>query len=394
MKYEGIVFADLHIGAMNLEKLHEEYNEILIKRIQEKEKLDFLIIAGDFFDHKFYLNDKESVFAYYMLMELIDACKNKNTEIRIVYGTESHECNQYDILQTMDVYDKIKVIKYAEEEELLPGMWVLYLPEEHLNDKKKYYKDFFENENKYDYIFGHGVIREVMKEISVHMDDTETASKRKKVPVFNTAELGRICRGQTFFGHYHINKNNDDKFFSIGSFSRWKFGEEDAKGYYELTCNIDKGKYKAQFIENTLAQTYTTIAYGYDNDIFKDDQTMIETLNHMDQLLDKKVFDNVRFIFNIPTTVENPESTMNYLKERYKFKDNIKLDIQHGYIEEKRERQKTEIEVENQKYAFLYDKSLDIEDKITQFISIEYNKDIPLDNVKKYMNLPLTEILS
>ena len=36
MKYNGIVFADLHVGAMNLEQLHEEYVEMLINRIKEK----------------------------------------------------------------------------------------------------------------------------------------------------------------------------------------------------------------------------------------------------------------------------------------------------------------------------------------------------------------------
>ena len=191
MKYNGIVFADLHVGAMNLEQLHEEYVEMLINRIKEKNKLDFLIIAGDFFDHKFYLNDKESIMAYYMLNELIEACKEKKCKIRIVYGTESHECNQYDILSNIDAYDDVKVIKSVEEEELLPNMNVLYLPEEHIVNKKEYYKDYFQNINKYDYIFGHGVIREVMHEISIHIKENDEKSKRKAVPVFNTAELNK-----------------------------------------------------------------------------------------------------------------------------------------------------------------------------------------------------------
>ena len=75
MKYNGIVIADLHVGVMDLNKFHEEFNGILISEIQKMKKLDFLIIAGDYFDHKFYLNDRESTMAYYMLNELIDACK-------------------------------------------------------------------------------------------------------------------------------------------------------------------------------------------------------------------------------------------------------------------------------------------------------------------------------
>ena len=180
MKYNGIVVADLHVGAMDLNRFHDEFTGILISEIQKMKKLDFLIIAGDYFDHKFYLNDRESTMAYYMLNELIDACKEKNTEIRIVYGTESHECNQYDILSLLKIYDKIRVIKQVTEEELLPGLNVLYLPEEHILDKSEYYKEYFENDKKYDYIFGHGVIREVMKDIAVHID-TSSNTKRKKV---------------------------------------------------------------------------------------------------------------------------------------------------------------------------------------------------------------------
>ena len=54
--------------------------------------------------------------AYAMLKELIEICKEKDAVVRIVYGTESHECNQYDILSLLRIYDKIEVVKYAKEE--------------------------------------------------------------------------------------------------------------------------------------------------------------------------------------------------------------------------------------------------------------------------------------
>ena len=52
----------------------------------------------------------------------------------------------------------IKVIKYASDEELLPNLHILYLPEEHILDKNEYYKEYFKEDKKYDYVFGHGVI--------------------------------------------------------------------------------------------------------------------------------------------------------------------------------------------------------------------------------------------
>lgn len=392
-KYKGLVISDIHVGAMNLDKLHKEYLELFIKKIINMKKLDFLVIAGDFFDHKFYLNDKEATMAYIMLKELVLACKEKNAIIRIVYGTESHECNQYDILSLMKIYDKIEVIKYAKEEELLDGLKILYLPEEYLLDRDKYYDKYFSKVKEYDYVFGHGVIREVMRDAVVHMENKNTESKRKKVPIFNSAELNRVCKGQIFFGHYHMNQEIDNKIFSISSFSRWKFGEEGRKGFYEITCNTDKKEYKAEFIENTMADSYKTISFGYDNKIFKNDSDLQQSLNEMDAYINRDISDHVRFVFNIPNTIENPESTMNYLKERYKFKDNIKLEIVHGYIEEKRKQQKEQVKTDNEKYAFIFDRNLEMEDKISRFISIEYNKDIPIENISDYIYKSLNEII-
>lgn len=393
-KYKGLVISDIHVGAMNLDKLHNEYLEMFIKKIHNMKKLDFLILAGDFFDHKFYLNDKEATIAYVMLKELVLACKEKNAIIRIVYGTESHECNQYDILSLLKIYDKIEVIKYAKEEEILDGLNILYLPEEHLLDRDAYYSKYFSNNKKYDYVFGHGVIREVMKDAVVHMENKNTIeSKRKKVPIFSSSELKRICKGQIFFGHYHMNQEIDDKIFSISSFSRWKFGEEGRKGFYELQCNTEKSEYSATFIENTMADSYKTISFGYDDKIFKDESTLQNSLNEMDALVTRDVFDHVRFIFNIPSTVENPESTMNYLKERYKYKDKVKLEIVHGYIEEKRKQQKEQVDMDNEKYAFIFDNNLEIEEKIHRFISIEYNREIPTGTISDFIYKPLNEIL-
>ena len=391
MKYKGIVIADVHVGAFDVKRQRKEYLEMFIDHIKNMDQLDFVVICGDFFDHKFFLNDKESYHAYAMLEELIMVCKEKRALIRIVYGTESHECNQYDILEVMSLYDNIQVIKCVEEEELLPGLNVLYLPEEHIEDKESYYHDYFEEPKKYDYVFGHGIIREVMKEAVLHMSTSK--SKRKKVPVFSSGELSRICRGQVYFGHYHINENIEDKVFYIGSFSRWQFGEEKPKGYYELSCDLNKHKYKNKFIENTMAETYQTIRYGYESEVFNNEEKRNQILNRMDDLIGKKAFNHLRFIFNIPSTAKNPEATLNYLRERYKFDDHIKMETVNGYVEEQKEEKNKQLNEENKKYDFIFDKNLPVEDKISQYIEIEYHKNIAPEKVSQYMVKSLNEIL-
>ena len=269
-------------------------------------------------------------------------------------------------------------------------MKVLYLPEEHILDKKEYYKEFFEEDQKYDYIFGHGIIREAMKEAAVQNDTS--SDKRKKVPVFSTAEFRRICKGQTYFGHYHVNTDMDDVFY-VGSFTRWQFGEDQDKGFYETCFNTKKETYTNKFIKNELAKMYKTISFGYKDKIFDDVDTLHQELDRVDHLIKTDAFDHVRFEVNIPETQENPEFVIDYLKERYKFNKNIKVNIVNGYIEAKKKQQKEKIKEDNDKYDFIFEKDISLKDKTSHFISIEYNRDISPDHIENYLTKPLNDIL-
>lgn len=390
MKYKGYVISDIHIGSKNIENLYEEYKKIFIENLK-KDNVDFVIICGDYFDHKLFLNEKDSAYAYAMMVDIIEAT-NKDTKIRLVYGTESHECNQYEIISKLStIYNRdIKVIKYVTDEFLYQDLHILYLPEEHLHNKDEYYSKYFENDKTYDYIFGHGVIREAMKEAATQIETQ--SKKRKTVPVFSTAELRRICKGETYFGHYHVNCDMDDVFY-IGSFSRWQFGEEEAKGFYKIICDTTKNKYKHEFIENSMAPVYKTISFGYENKVFESHDDMEKSLNRIDDIFKDNILDHVRFVFNIPSDYEDPEFLMLYLKERYKFNNNVKLEITNGYIDMKRKQQKEEVKKENDKYSFIFDRSMSLEDKTSYFIKIEYNRDISSDIISDYLYKPLEDIL-
>ena len=392
MKYKGYVISDIHVGAFDLESLYKEYTELFINKIKKDDKLNFVIVCGDFFDHKFYLNDNSAKMSYRMLKDLITVCKEKEIPLRFVYGTESHECNQYDIMSVMKIYDNVKVIKFASEEELLPDLNILYLPEEHLNNIDDYYKELLSNRNKYDYVFGHGVIREVMSDLSVHIDN-KSDDKRKRTKVFTTAELDRVCKGEVYFGHYHINIETDDKFFSIGSFSRWRYGEEERKGFYEINVDTKKEKYTHNHIENTIAKDYKTIRIGYNNEVFKDENKLKESIDGFNNMIKREAYDNIRVVFNIPSNIEQLESTINYIRETLKTNKNIKVEIVNGYIDEKRKLQKEKVNETNQLYSFIFDKNLPLEDKASRFISITYNKEIDSSDIKDYLYKPLNEIL-
>lgn len=385
MKYHGVVISDIHFGAFSPDILYNELNEIFLKYLDSMKKIDFIVIDGDYFDHKIYLNEKISKYSMEFMDRIVNLAKDHHCPIRIVYGTESHEANQYNIFSIYnDDNVDFKVIYTVEEEELLPNLKVLYIPEEHVYSKKEHYGSFLDNKEKYDYVFGHGVIQEVMTEASRSTKEKSDFT-RMKVPVFTTSELISMCKGQIYFGHYHINTNIMDKVFYVGSYSRWEHGQEEPKGFYYLTCNPEKEIYEQKFIENSLARKFITYTYGYDSKVMEDENTLLEELNKRDKLTELVDGDHVRYIFNIPENHPNPEFIINALNERYKFNDAIKVNITNGYVEKKKSVNKKKLHDALNEFPMIFDKSVQIENKVVYFIKKKNNREIPLQNVKKYL---------
>lgn len=399
MKYRGLVIADIHIGAVKpIERAYDEIKKCFFKYIETNgEDLDFIIVCGDFFNNKRYLNDDVSKMAYKILYELLSLCKKFSLKIRFLYGTESHECNQYDILETFkDEFENFEVIRHVKEEKLFEDLHILYIPEEHILDQEEYYKDYFDDNHTgyYDYIFGHGIIKEVMREASANIETKK--STRKHVPVFKTAQLDRVTIGDVYFGHYHVHTNIEDKIFYVGSYSRWMFGEEETKGFYDISCNPEKDKYERHFVENNMCETYKTLHYGYSNKIFTDINLMEKEFNRIDKILSDGIIEHIRLSLNIPETADNPEFIINYLKERYRFVPNVKLDIVNGYVEKKKQTSRTEIDKLLTQYDMILDKKVAIEDKISYFINMTYEKNKEMDSkkIKHYLDANLSDLLN
>lgn len=386
MKYEGIIISDIHFGAFDSSILMEELYGVYIKYLEHLKVIDFIVITGDYFDHKIYLNERVSKHAVEFMDRLVGIAKTNHCPIRIVYGTESHEVNQYNIFSIYedDPTVDFKVITSVMDEDLLPDMRVLYLPEEYIFSKKEYYKDYLDNEEAYDYIFGHGVIQEVMTEASRSTKE-KNGEKRQHVPIFTTSELIHMCKGQVYFGHYHINTNIMDKIFYVGSYSRWMFGEEEAKGFYHTTFDTKKDTYKQKFIENELARRYTTYTYGYQSKAISDEESLLEELSRRDKVIEETQKDHVRFVFNIPEDHPNPEFIMKVLNERYRFNNSVKVNVTNGYVDKKKAVNKKSLAQALTDYPLIFDKSVKIENKIEYFIKKKYGREIDLDKIKRYL---------
>lgn len=384
MEINGIIISDIHYGIKTTEYLNNELNNVFFTYLHKLKKIDFICITGDFFDRKLYANEIAIKYAILFMDNLVKIAIKHKCPIRIVYGTESHEVNQYEIFSTYENSEEVdfKVIKNVSEEELLKDLNVLYIPETYVVDKDEYYEDYFKEDNKYDLVFGHGIIQEAMTEAVRHLEKSKS-DKRKKAPVFKSSELSRICKGKVFFGHYHKPTNIEDKVFYVGSFSRWKFDEEEDKGFYHIIKK--KNKYELNFIVNSLAKKYNTYSYGYNSKIMSDENELIDELNRIDSLIKLKNIDYVRYIFNIPDDYPNPEFIINLLNEKYKYDDNIKVKLVNGYVEKKKMLNKEKLNNTMREYDMIFDKSLELESKISYFIKKKWNIEIDKEKIKNHL---------
>ena len=96
----GAVIADIHWGAMDAKTLYEELDNGFLKYLKSSKILDFVVIAGDLFDTKLHLSSDHVKYSFIFLKKLIDICIKKNTKLRIIKGTSSHDHGQLSVLQS------------------------------------------------------------------------------------------------------------------------------------------------------------------------------------------------------------------------------------------------------------------------------------------------------
>lgn len=392
MKYRGLFIADIHIGAMSYEDTYDGimYIRDLLKDLTKEDRLDFIIIGGDFFHKQLYANDLYIKYAQKLMLYFLVSAK----KIRVVYGTSSHDSEQYGLFDTMtqdfpEIFDDItydfKVIKEVSDEWLFDDMHVLYVPEEYVYNKEEHYKEYMKVD-EYDYIFGHGMIQDAFPYIKESKKDHE----RRKAPIFTSDELVEYCKGDVLFGHYHIHKEYLNGAVSyVGSTFRWIYGEEEDKGCFLLEFNPDDNDnhYYKEFLVNNQALTYISFIYGYKDKVYDSSDNMESTASDIIKKMKKKKIDHLRVVFNIPVGYENPEGFMEFFKERFKDYKNIKLVFSNGYVENERELRNVEFSELSEDSKILLDKNIPKEEKISYFLKIRKGIDMPIEKIRKYLEI-------
>ncbi len=240
--------ADLHFGAMDPKYQYD----ILVEQILDKVRtihFDAFFINGDIFDHKFMSNSDVIMFASLFIEQLVILCRSKGATLVILHGTASHDANQLKLFYHYINDNDIRIVEHTQFE-YIKNSRVLCIPEEY-NMGREYYEKFLYHSGLYDMAVLHGAIKGSI----FGCDKTDLDSP--KAPVFDI-NCFRNCAGPIICGHVHVAGCYQEHIYYSGSPLRWKFGEEQDKGFIICLHNLDTQEYYIDF-EKVISKRYDTI---------------------------------------------------------------------------------------------------------------------------------------
>lgn len=388
--YDGFVLADLHNAAFDASIWYEELDKGVLTDMENADNIDFVIIAGDYFHKKISANSDDATKAFQFLTRLMQICHRFDAKLRIIKGTESHDNQQLDMLESIQKIAPcdFAIRQVASDEYLFEDFRVLYLPEEYIApaDFDAYYAPYFSTDKAYDLVVGHGLVDKAVFVASIQ----ESERTMKHAPIFEVSELMRICKGLIYFGHIH-KPMQIGTFRYVGSYSRWAFGEEEEKGYYTGQYNPTDAIYVDQFRTNPYARKYESVKVEYPSVLSTDNE--MTQLKFLQELVDNQLIDYVRLEVSIPAEHPKPLLVSSLIKELFARRREVKVRIIANEQERKRKEVEERVATLLDQYDFIFDKTTPVNEKLSQFINIRHSVTIPAPRIEQYLTQDIQKII-
>ena len=339
--------SDIHFGALDSKYQYDTLNSQFLEVINTVH-FDILSIDGDLFDHKFLSNSDAIMYATMFINRCVAICKQKNATLVLIHGTNEHDANQlklfYHYLNDNEL--DIRIVEHAKFE-YIKGAKILCIPEEY-GKGKEYYENLLYS-GIYDGVFMHGTYKNAI----YGKNEEDLDSSRE--PVFSMNNFS-LCRSAIISGHVHTAGCYDKYFYYNGSPLRWRFGEEEDKGFSIVLRDLDTGAHYFEFFP-IISERYDTI--NLDHMLMEDPKHVIEHVKN----LQANGIHNIRIEF----TIDNEEN-LNIIKSYYKNNGTVKIkaDVQKT----KQDIQAEQILTERYKeYDYIMDKNLSEYEILTRYIN-------------------------
>lgn len=355
--------SDLHFAAFNPRKQYEILNEQCFQVISQLPSIDIIAIDGDFFDHKIMSNSDGSMYACMAMEQIVQIARMKNATIVLINGTYSHDADQlklfYHYLEDPTI--DIRIVSTIQFEEI-KGARVLCIPELYGLDEAIYRHYLFAS-GYYDTAFMHGTIKGAI------YGDTVGQGRLFTIDDFSK------CKGPIIAGHVHTGGCFNSYFYYCGSPYRWKFGEEEDKGFLIVTQNLDTGAHYTHF-QKIESYRYDTIYL--DELVSNDPKLIIDYINH---LKEERGIDYIKIRFRVPIEGASKTIISNYYRNsKHTFVEFLDAQEQERLAAEKKHQE------QNQEFAFLYDTELSPLEKLVRYINASENEQvITVDELKNML---------
>jgi len=343
-----IHLADLHFGAFDPKKQYDILMDQVYTKIDMLPKVDIISIDGDIFDHKVMSNSDAALYATKFIDHLVYLSKVKNATLVILAGTYSHDFDQLKLFyHYMDhnVEDglDIRVITNIQFE-YIKGAKILMVPELNGVDESVYQKFFFHS-GWYDEAFVHGTF-----EGSVYGNLTSGNSR------LLTAHDFSFCKGVVISGHVHKSGCFQGFYYYCGCPYRWKFGEEEAKGFLIVLHDLDTQIHHVSFQEVT--------SFRYDT-IFLDELVSNDPKLICDYINQRRINEGIDFIkvkFRVPIPGYNKTIINNFYR-------NNPTTVVEFLNQEELEQSRQAISFANTQYDYLVDNSISDLERFVRYVN-------------------------
>lgn len=384
MKYNGVVISDLHWGVMQEDEMWDQYEFIFY--FLEEFPVDYIVIAGDYFDFKLYLDSKRTVRALEWFDRLYHFAKKENIKkIRMIRGTISHDADQMNVFRKYEGEDGFfRIYETCTSEEILPGLRCVFCPDEIMNTGEyilTYMNELFAD-NKIGFFHGSFdvVLQQDIDLIQSIINVTDPVIGSITFPYILFQKLVEYA---WIGGHWHNGEKYENVIYT-GSATRWKHNEYNSKGFGLISVDMDDHQYFYCKIENPNAPEYLTYEVhpedGFDESVIRD---LIEQIDKKRQSLSKE---NIKCIIRI-LVFETKKSSVNdnivrLLKEHYSNVKEVSVNVKARTKKRKKEEASSENKLD---YTFLINEQESFAKRLQEFIKLRTNEEIPLEYIERYI---------
>ena len=336
--------ADLHFGAFEPRKQYEILKKQVLDKIYSLPILDVIVIDGDIFDRKVMSNSDAAMYATLFVNDLVDIARQKHSTLVLLHGTYSHDYEQLKLFYhymndtTVDVRI-VTTIKF----EYINGAKVLCIPELYGVDESVYRSFFFES-GWYDEAFVHGTFKG-----AVYGDNVGAGR-------LLTPEDFIYCKGVAIAGHVHKSGCFSGFFYYCGCPYRWKFGEEEEKGFIILAHDLDTQIHYVHF-EPIISYKYETI---YLDTLVSEDPK--EIIDYINRLKCEQGIDYIKVRFRVPIPGYNKTIINNY------YRNNSHSFVEFMDLKEIEEMKQNE-QIQSTEYSYLIDNSISDFERFVRYVN-------------------------